>query len=155
VYDSRGIEIVNFTTAAARSGGTLMASAGTPYRLVPAHFYPCGPGAEAKRARYTWSAVAEGADVRSTAVVSHPVNLVVLSDLHHRTVDAAARAVRLATGPVRIRSYNTAASLTKHLTTAFYDNAEVTIDLRRSPNLQNILYEGRKAFLGYNSLAKA
>jgi len=93
-----------------------MASAGTPYRLVPAHFYPCWPGAEAKRARYTWSAVAEGADVRSTAVVSHPVNLVMLSDLHHRTVDAAARAVRLATGPVRIRSYNTAASLTKHLT---------------------------------------
>jgi len=41
VYDSRGIEIVNFTTAAALSAGTLMASAGTPYRLVPAHFYPC------------------------------------------------------------------------------------------------------------------
>ena len=37
----RGIEIVNFTTAAALSAGTLMASAGTPYRLVPAHFYPC------------------------------------------------------------------------------------------------------------------
>jgi len=41
VHDSRGIEIVNFTTAAALSAGTLMASAGTPYRLVPAHFYPC------------------------------------------------------------------------------------------------------------------
>ena len=38
---ARGIEIVNFTTAAALSAGTLMASAGTPYRLVPAHFYPC------------------------------------------------------------------------------------------------------------------
>jgi len=25
----------------ALSAGTLMASAGTPYRLVPAHFYPC------------------------------------------------------------------------------------------------------------------
>jgi len=41
VHDSRGIEIVNFTTAAALSAGTLMASASTPYRLVPAHFYPC------------------------------------------------------------------------------------------------------------------
>jgi len=41
VHDSRGIEIVNFTTAAALSAGTLMASAGTLYRLVPAHFYPC------------------------------------------------------------------------------------------------------------------
>jgi len=40
VYDSRGIEIVNFTISLA---GTLMASAGTPYRLVPAHFYPCLP----------------------------------------------------------------------------------------------------------------
>ena len=39
VHDSRGI--VNFTTAAALSAGTLMASAGTPYRLVQAHFYPC------------------------------------------------------------------------------------------------------------------
>ena len=43
VHDSRGIEIVNFTTSLALSAGTLMASAGrpTPYRLVPAHFYPC------------------------------------------------------------------------------------------------------------------
>ena len=40
VHDSRGIEIVNFTTAAALSAGTLMASAATPYRRVPAHFYP-------------------------------------------------------------------------------------------------------------------
>ena len=40
MHDSRGIEIVNFITAAALSAGTLMASAGTPYRLVPAHFYP-------------------------------------------------------------------------------------------------------------------
>jgi len=30
VHDSRGIEIVNFKTAAALSAGTLMASAGTP-----------------------------------------------------------------------------------------------------------------------------
>ena len=44
MHDSRGIEIVNFTTAAALSAGTLMASAGTPYRLVPAHFYPCTCG---------------------------------------------------------------------------------------------------------------
>ena len=35
-----GIEIVNFTISLALSAGTLMASAGTPYRLVPAHFYP-------------------------------------------------------------------------------------------------------------------
>jgi len=41
VHDSRGIEIVNFTISLALSAGTLMASAGTPYRLVPAHFYPC------------------------------------------------------------------------------------------------------------------
>ena len=40
-HDSRGIEIVNFTISLALSAGTLMASAGTPYRLVPAHFYPC------------------------------------------------------------------------------------------------------------------
>jgi len=33
VHDSRGIEIVNFTMAAALSAGTL-------YHLVPAHFYP-------------------------------------------------------------------------------------------------------------------
>ena len=36
-----GIEIANFTISLALSAGTLMASAGTPYRLVPAHFYPC------------------------------------------------------------------------------------------------------------------
>jgi len=41
VHDSRGIEIVNFSISLALSAGTLMASAGTPYRLVPAHFYPC------------------------------------------------------------------------------------------------------------------
>ena len=41
VHDSRGIEIVNFTISLAQSAGTLMASAGTQYRLVPAHFYPC------------------------------------------------------------------------------------------------------------------
>jgi len=43
VHDSRGIDIVNFTISLALSAGTLMASAGrpTPYRLVPAHFYPC------------------------------------------------------------------------------------------------------------------
>ena len=41
MHDSRGIEIVNFTILLALSVGTLMASAGTPYRLVPAHFYPC------------------------------------------------------------------------------------------------------------------
>ena len=41
MHDSRGIEIVNFTISLALSAGTLMASAGTPYRLVPAHFYPC------------------------------------------------------------------------------------------------------------------
>jgi len=40
VHDSRGIEIVNFTISLALSAGTLMASAGTQYRLVPAHFYP-------------------------------------------------------------------------------------------------------------------
>jgi len=40
VHDSRGIEIVNFTISLALSVGTLMASAGTLYRLVPAHFYP-------------------------------------------------------------------------------------------------------------------
>jgi len=41
VHDSRGIEIVNFRISLALSAGTLMASAGSPYRLVPAHFYPC------------------------------------------------------------------------------------------------------------------
>ena len=41
MHDSRVIKIVIFTTAAALSAGTLMASAGTPYRLVPVHFYPC------------------------------------------------------------------------------------------------------------------
>ena len=42
MHDSRGIEIVNLTISLALSAGTLMASAGTPYRLVPAaHFYPC------------------------------------------------------------------------------------------------------------------
>jgi len=40
MHDSRGIGIVNFTISLALSAGTLMASAGTPYRLVPAHFYP-------------------------------------------------------------------------------------------------------------------
>ena len=40
VLDSRGIEIVNFTISLALSAGKLMASAGTAYRLVPAHFYP-------------------------------------------------------------------------------------------------------------------
>ena len=43
VHDSRGIEMVNFTISLALSSGTLTASAGTPYRLVPAHFYPCSP----------------------------------------------------------------------------------------------------------------
>ena len=32
--------MVNFTISLALSAGTLMASAGTSYRLVPAHFYP-------------------------------------------------------------------------------------------------------------------
>ena len=41
MHDSRGIKIVDFTISLALSAGTLMASAGTPYRLVPAHFYPC------------------------------------------------------------------------------------------------------------------
>jgi len=41
VHDSRGIEIVNVTISLALSAGMLMASAGTPYHLVPAHFYPC------------------------------------------------------------------------------------------------------------------
>jgi len=41
VHDSQGIEIVNVTISLALSAGTLMASAGTPYHLVPAHFYPC------------------------------------------------------------------------------------------------------------------
>jgi len=41
VHDSRGIKIVNFTILLALSAGTLMASAGTLYRLVPAHFNPC------------------------------------------------------------------------------------------------------------------
>ena len=41
VHDSQRIEIVNFTISLALSAGTLMASAGTPYRLVPTHFYPC------------------------------------------------------------------------------------------------------------------
>ena len=49
VHDSRGIEIVNFTISLALSSGTLMTSAGTLYRLVPAHFYPC---AEPCSARY-------------------------------------------------------------------------------------------------------
>ena len=40
VHDSQGIEIVNFTISLALSASMLMASAGTPYRLVPAHFYP-------------------------------------------------------------------------------------------------------------------
>jgi len=48
VHDSRGIEIVNFTISLALSAGTLMASAGTPYRLVPAHFYPY-PEAQERR----------------------------------------------------------------------------------------------------------
>jgi len=33
VHDSRDIETVNFTISIALSAGTLMASAGTPYRL--------------------------------------------------------------------------------------------------------------------------
>jgi len=33
--------MVNFTISLALSAGTLMASAGTQYRPVPAHFYPC------------------------------------------------------------------------------------------------------------------
>ena len=45
VHDSRCIEIINFTISLALSAGTLMASAGTPYRLVPAHFYRWVPGA--------------------------------------------------------------------------------------------------------------
>jgi len=52
---------------------------------------------------------------------------------------------------------NAGARFTKYLTTILrlsYDNAKVTIDLRRTSNLQNILYEGRKAFLRYDSLAK-
>jgi len=43
VHDSQGIEIVNYTISLALSAGTLMTSAGTPYRLVPVHFYPCLP----------------------------------------------------------------------------------------------------------------
>jgi len=49
VHDSRGIEIVNFTISLALSAGTLMASAGTRYRLVPAHFYPCSVISDAEQ----------------------------------------------------------------------------------------------------------
>jgi len=48
VHDCRGIKIVNFTISFALSAGTLMASAGTPYRLVPAHFTP-GQGASSPK----------------------------------------------------------------------------------------------------------
>ena len=59
----------------------------------------------------------------------------------------------------RTRCYvrDSGARFTKYLTAVLrlsYDNAKVTIDLRRTSNLQNILYEGRKAILGYDSLAK-
>jgi len=62
VHDSRGIEIVNLTISLALSAGTLMASAGTPYRLVPAHFYPwayCsgGEGYSCRTQRITQTAV--------------------------------------------------------------------------------------------------
>ena len=56
VQDSRGIRIVNFTISLALSAGTLIASAGTPYRLVPAHFYLCicGMTKGPRRHKETW-----------------------------------------------------------------------------------------------------
>ena len=39
-YTTTILQIVNLTISLALSAGTLMASGGTPYRLVPAHFYP-------------------------------------------------------------------------------------------------------------------
>ena len=36
-----------------------------------------------------------------------------------------------------------------------YDNAKVTIDLRRTSGLQNILQRTQGSFLGYNSVAKS
>jgi len=53
--------------------------------------------------------------------------------------------------------YQAGAQFTKYLTTILrlsYDNAKVTIDLRRTSNLQYPSYEARKAFLTYDSLAK-
>ena len=50
-----------------------------------------------------------------------------------------------------------AARFTKYLKTVLrlsYDNAKVTIDLRRTSNLQKKSYEESKVFLRYDSLAK-
>ena len=60
VHDSRGIEIVNFTISLALSAGTLMASAGTPYHLVPAHFYPCLASNHATTNSCQFDAAADG-----------------------------------------------------------------------------------------------
>jgi len=49
------------------------------------------------------------------------------------------------------------ARFTKYLTTILrlsYDNAEVTIDLRRTSIVYKTSYEGRKALLTYDLLAK-
>jgi len=50
-----------------------------------------------------------------------------------------------------------AARLTKCLTIILrlsYDNAKVTIDLRRTCNLQNVLHDEREAFLRHHLLAR-
>jgi len=99
VHDSRGIEIVNFTTAAALSAGTLMASAGTPYRLVPAHFYP-------------W------------------VTFTFLPFYTHRRASRRRQTSSLCTDPVSVQ----ATGLTNRSS-----SSTVTIDLRRTSNLPNIL----------------
>ena len=62
----------------------------------------------------------------------------------------------LATMTSKEMHWSTVARFTKYLMTILrlsYDNAKVTIDLRRTSNLQNIL-RGREAFLRYDSLAK-
>ena len=61
-------------------------------------------------------------------------------------------------GHVQVSRVTTpAARFTKYLTTILrlsYDNAKVTTDLRRMSTIYETSYEGRKAFLRYDSLAK-
>jgi len=141
VHDSRGIEIVNFTISLALSAGTLMASAGTAYRLVPAHFYPCvssSMGPQQQTGRH------EVSDRLLRAVPHCSVRRWLNTDLSNTRLASTCmrESLEISGGPIYKISCNYLTIMPKLRPT--YDGRLI----------YQTSYEGRKAFLRYNSLAK-
>ena len=162
MHDSRGIEIVNFTISLALSAGTLMASAGgTPYRLVPANFYPWRHQSPVRDPRAfptsAWrNATPPDSDRADRALLAESSH--VLPSSHHKLTSHLQPRQKAETLKPRDRNFGhrigleakrfagqpicrPRAGFTKYLTIILrlsYDNGKVSIDLRRTSNIQNI-----------------